>query len=131
MNLLLDTHALIWWLGNNRRLGGQTRDALRDPRNVVYVSVATAWEIAIKVGLGRLEVPTDVAAWFPSQLAANRFRLLPIALNHVLAVEHLPLHHRDPFDRLLIAQSQAELLTLVTSDAAFSLYSVGLMNASR
>ncbi len=131
MDLLLDTHTLIWWLGNHRRLGEQARAAMRDPRNVVHVSVVTAWEIAIKVGLGRLEVPTDVGSWLPAQLAANRFRLLPIALHHVLAVEHLTPHHRDPFDRLLIAQAQAERLMLVTSDATICSYGVTLLDASR
>ena len=131
MDLLLDTHALIWWLANSRRLGEQARLAMRDPRNAVYVSIVTAWEMAIKVGLGRLEVPNNVGAWLPAQLAANRFRLLPIALSHVLAVEHLPLHHRDPFDRLLIAQAQAEHLILVTKDATIARYGVVLMDSSR
>ena len=131
MNLLLDTHGLIWWLANERRLGEHARMALSDPRNAVYVSVATAWEMAIKVGLGRLDVPNDVGTWLPGQLAANRFRLLPIELKHVLAVEHLPHHHRDPFDRLLVAQAQAERLTLLTSDPQILRYGIRLLDASR
>ena len=131
MNLLLDTHALIWWLVSSRRLGERARALMRDPGTTVYVSVATAWEMSIKVGLGRLEIPSNVGSWLPAQLAANRFRLLPISLQHILAVEHLPGHHRDPFDRLLIAQARVERLTIVTSDATMPRYGVAVLDGSQ
>lgn len=131
MGLLVDAHILIWWLAGSRRLGERARAMMRDRRNVVYVSVATAWEIAIKVGLRRLDVPADVGSWLPSQLASNRFRLLPISLSHVLTVEHLPHHHRDPFDRLLVAQAHVEQLTIVSSDATMRQYGVAMLDGSQ
>ena len=127
MNLLLDTHALLWVMANDPRVRSQTLAALRSPDNQVYVSAASGWEIAIKVGLGKLRVPADVADWLPAELDYHRFSRLPIQLEHVLAVEHLPPHHRDPFDRLLIAQAQVEAFTLVTRDRQFRAYPVRTM----
>jgi PIN domain nuclease of toxin-antitoxin system len=129
VRLLLDAHALIWWLLDSRRIGARARASIADPRHVVYVSLATIWEIAIKVGLGRLDLPPNLESWLPRELAANRIALLPVTLAHTLAVEHLPGHHRDPFDRLLVVQAQAERLTLVTSDATIALYDVPILAA--
>ncbi len=127
MSLLLDTNALLWWLIKSSRMGQQAYAAIADPQNRIYVSVASAWEIAIKVGLGKLSVPPNVASWLPARVVAERFMTLPIALDHALAVEHLPRHHGDPFDRLLIAQAAAEHLTIVTGDPVFALYNVSLL----
>jgi PIN domain nuclease of toxin-antitoxin system len=127
VSLLLDTNALLWWLAGSRRLGRQARSSIGDPHNLVYVSAASAWEIAIKVALGKLDVPPNVATWLPAELAANRLTPLPIALSHALEVERLPQHHTDPFDRLLIAQAIAEGLTIVTGDAQFQRYNVPLV----
>lgn len=127
MRLLLDTHALLWWLESGERLDKKAFDAIAEPGNSVYVSIASAWEIAIKAGLGKLRVQPDLASWFPQELAANRFTVLRIELPHALAVERLPRHHRDPFDRLLIAQATVEGLTIVTGDAQFERYAIQVL----
>lgn len=127
MKLLLDTHVLLWWLLDNTRLRRPARDAIADAANRVYVSVVNVWEIAIKVGLGKLPVPPNVATWLPAQLQQQQLTVLPITVEHALGVEHLPGHHNDPFDRLLIAQAVAEGLTIVTSDPAFARYGVPLI----
>jgi PIN domain nuclease of toxin-antitoxin system len=127
MDLLVDTNALLWWLLKSSRISRRTYAAIADPRTRVYVSLASAWEMAIKVAIGKLPVPPDLASWLPATLQAERFTTLPITLEHVLAVEHLPHHHRDPFDRLLIAQAAAERLTIVTGDPVFALYNVPLL----
>ncbi len=127
MNLLLDTHALLWWLGDPERLSEAARQAIAAPHTAVYVSAASAWEIAIKTALGRLAVPSNTRDWLPQALVANRFTPLPITVDHALGVEHLPPHHADPFDRLLIAQALADDLTLVTSDPLLAPYGVPLL----
>ncbi len=121
MRLLLDTHVLLWWLADDRRLGRRTRQIIADPNNMVFVSAASIWEIAIKAGLGRLKVDVDVLA---SGLEANGLMSLPIAAAHAADVFHLPLLHRDPFDRMLIAQARTEKLQLVTRDPQFAEYNV-------
>jgi len=105
---LLDTHALLWWLADDIRLADAARAAIADSANDAFVSAASAWEIAIKARLGKVSMPDDLG----EQLAANSFTPLPVQLTHALAVRHLPDHHRDPFDRLLVAQAQVEGLTL-------------------
>jgi PIN domain nuclease of toxin-antitoxin system len=124
VNVLLDTSGLLWWLADSDRLGRRARGVLADPCNRVYVSAASAWEIAIKLGLRKLAVTPGAADWLPAQLAANRFLPLPISLEHALAVERLPRYHADPFDRLLIAQAMTDDLTVVTADAQFERYDV-------
>ena len=127
MNLLLDTHALLWWLAGHPRLGREAHALIADPGHNVYVSAATAWEIAIKASLGKLVIPPDVSTWLPYQLESNRFVPLPITVAHALGVARLPPHHTDPFDRVLIAQAQAEGLTLVSSDEQLGRYGVPLI----
>ena len=127
MRFLLDTNALLWWLIGSLRLGSDARRAIADPRSTIYVSAVSAWEVAIKRSLGRLPVPANVAAWLPTELAVNGFRTLPITVEHATAVEHLPLYHRDPFDRLLIAQAQLEALTIVTGDRTLERYAVPVL----
>ncbi len=124
MNLLLDTNALLWWLSDSSQIGARARAIIADARNTAYVSAASGWEIAIKMGLGRLQAPPDPATWLPEALAANRFRELPIELRHALAVERLPRHHADPFDRILVAQAAAEAVTIVSGDPQLELYDV-------
>ena len=126
MRLLLDTNALLWALMQPALLRG-ARPAVEDPVNLVLVSMVCAWEIAIKLALGKLNAPRDAASWLPRQLQLKRFDLLPVSLDHALAVEHLPLHHRDPFDRLIVAQAKTENLTLVTGDRGFEPYGVPLL----
>jgi len=123
MNLLLDTHALLWWLDNHKALSTKARRAIRDGRNTVFVSAATAWEISIKQALRKLQAPDDLE----DALVANRFRPLPIAIHHAIAAGRLPRYHDDPFDRMLVAQAQAEHLTLVTHDARLNSYDVPIL----
>lgn len=123
MNLLLDTHVLIWW-DEGRRLEAGARRAIEEA-DTVYVSAASAWEVAIKIGLGRLRPSRTV------ELAASEsgFLELPVTFRHAERVVGLPRHHRDPFDRLLIAQADAEELTLVTRDPLFRRYPIEVIQA--
>lgn len=127
MNLLLDTVALIWCLEDNPRLGEPARRAITDPANLVYVSAVSAWEIATKVARGRLGGPAGVATWLPRALDIHRFTGLPVTIAPAARVEYLPAHHRDPFDRLLIAQAISEELRIVTSDETFGRYGADLI----
>ncbi|MEL7473049.1 MAG: type II toxin-antitoxin system VapC family toxin [Planctomycetota bacterium] len=122
---LLDTRALLWWLAEPSKLSDDARSAIADGSNTVCVSAAAAWEIAVKKGLGRLDVPNNL----PEVLHADRIEVLPITLEHALAVADLPMHHQDPFDRMQIAQAKVEALVLVTRDALMSRYDVPLLNA--
>jgi PIN domain nuclease of toxin-antitoxin system len=127
VDLLLDTNALIWVLTDPSRLGTAARQAIASTENTAYVSVVNAWEMAIKSGLGKLSVPADIKTWLPLRLNESRMELLNITLDHVMDVEQLPHHHRDPFDRLIIAQARAERLTIVTGDPKFEDYDVPLI----
>jgi PIN domain nuclease of toxin-antitoxin system len=131
VNLLLDTHALLWWLDDSPRLGREARAHIAEPRNPVWVSAATAWEIAIKAGLGRLDLGEPPEACLPRELERGGFRPLAVGLDHALAVRGLPRHHDDPFDRMLIAQARAEGLAIVSADKAFATYDVAIVPADR
>jgi len=124
VNLLLDTHSFLWFVANDSRLSLDARSAIESPANRKWFSVASCWEISIKSGLGKLQLSDTVGVFLPQEIAANRFSLLPIELRHVSFVSGMPLHHRDPFDRLLIAQSEIETLTIVGCDTAFDAYGV-------
>ena len=123
--LLLDTHVLIWSLSDVSRLAAMTHKAIANPRNHVFVSAITAWEIASKVAKGRLEAPGNLAA----EVDERGFAHLPLTFHHAEHAAQLPMHHRDPFDRFLIAQAQIEGLTIVTRDARIPLYGVRTMRA--
>jgi PIN domain nuclease of toxin-antitoxin system len=120
--LLLDTHALLWWLADEG-LTDQARDAIADPANLVTVSAASAWEISIKKALGKLSAPDDLER----QVGNNGFSPLPISIAHGLGAGQLRRHHDDPFDRMLIAQAFAEGLTIVTHDKRFADYGVAML----
>ena len=124
MNLLIDTHVLLWAVDNDPSLSPAARAAITDGRNIVFVSAATAWEIAIKKALGKLQAPTDT---YLEELRHHRFTPLDITTEHALTVETLPPHHADPFDRMLVAQAQVEKLTLVTRDVRLHAYSVPII----
>ncbi|MGH9125204.1 MAG: type II toxin-antitoxin system VapC family toxin [Acidimicrobiales bacterium] len=123
MNLLLDTHVLLWWLAGDPHLPNPAHDAIASADNTVMISSASAWEIAIKKATGRLDTPDDLL----EALDANEFATLPITIVHALAAGALPAHHSDPFDRMLIAQSRVEQLVLVSIDTRFRLYDVDLL----
>jgi PIN domain nuclease of toxin-antitoxin system len=124
VRLLLDTHALLWWLADEGLTAG-AREAIADPANLVAVSAASAWEISIKKALGKLTAPDDLE----EQVRAGGLTPLPISIAHGLAAGQLPRHHEDPFDRMLIAQALAEQLTIVTRDERFADYGVALLPA--
>ena len=118
MKLLLDTHVLLWWLDDSLRLPPQMRELIADPERTVFISAATAWEIRIKQKLGKLDLPAD----FDAALDTSEFHWLSISRVHADATAHLPFHHRDPFDRILIAQAQCESLILLTVDKRLAAY---------
>ena len=118
--LLVDTHALLWWLMDDDGLSDTARAALADPANDVLVSMASVWEIAIKRGLRRLEAPDDL----PDHIEAQGFGWLPVVADHAWRVQDLPPRHRDPFDRLLVAQALSEGMAIVSADARFGAYGV-------
>jgi PIN domain nuclease of toxin-antitoxin system len=127
VNLLLDTHIFLWWLGESPRLPERIRLVIEDPATAVFVSAASIWEIAIKASLGRLEIDPAVPAGLDGVVAACGFADLPIEARHAAAVRDLPFHHADPFDRLLLAQAQLEELTLATADTKLAAYGVPLL----
>jgi PIN domain nuclease of toxin-antitoxin system len=122
--LLLDTHAFLWWVNDAPELTKAARRAIADVKNECFLSVAGCWEMAIKSSPGKLRLAKSVERFVSEQLAANGFTLLNVELRHVAKVEELPFHHRDPFDRLLIAQALTEKLTIISADSAFSDYGV-------
>jgi len=124
VRLLLDTHALLWWLADEGLIP-QAREAIADPANLVAVSAASAWEISIKKALGKLSAPDDLE----QQVQTSGFIPLPITIAHALAAGQLSRHHEDPFDRMLVAQAIAEGMTIVTRDKRFEDYDVALVLA--
>ncbi|MHB1576554.1 MAG: type II toxin-antitoxin system VapC family toxin [Candidatus Dormibacteria bacterium] len=130
MTYLLDTHIWLWMLAAPQKLGARVRDLVTDSDNRLVLSVASSWEIAIKYGVGRLALPERPALFVPKFMDATGVRGLPIEHRHALAVAELPMHHRDPFDRILVAQAQLEGMALVTADTAFDAYDLELVRAS-
>jgi PIN domain nuclease of toxin-antitoxin system len=126
MKLLLDTHVLLWYLDNNPKLPESWKYSIEDRHNSIAVSIASLWEIAIKVSLGKLELQDDLAT-IEYILRQQDIAFLHIRTPHLLQLLKLPFHHRDPFDRLIIAQAQVEQLTLVSDDGMFTDYSVSLL----
>lgn len=130
MRILLDTHVFLWAITDDPRLGAFSRDLISSKAAVVMLSHVSLWEIAIKHTLARADMPLTAAqaiAW----AEASGFELLPLALQHILTLEQLPLHHRDPFDRLLLAQAICEPFTLLSADGAFEAYGAMLQDARR
>ncbi|WP_456476820.1 type II toxin-antitoxin system VapC family toxin [Oceanithermus sp.] len=125
--LLLDTHAFLWWISDDPRLSPAAHEAIADGASEVFLSAVSVWEMVIKMGLGRLELPEDLESFLARQLQVNGFRPLAMTLPHALAVRHLPDVHKDPFDRLLVAQAQHEELVLVSGDAAVRRYPVSVI----
>ena len=118
MRILLDTHLLLWWLDASPSLSAEASETIRDPENTVFVSAVSLWEIWLKQSLGKLRLPDD----FTGKLAAESFESLPLTASHTRPVSLLPWCHRDPFDRMLVAQAQVENLVLLTADGLLSAY---------
>lgn len=127
MNVLLDTHAFLWWVTDDSQLSSTAKATIADPANTVYLSVVSAWEIIIKEQSGKLSLPEPPETYIPSRLISNRFISLDVQMQHVLQIGSLPSFHRDPFDRLLIAQSQIENIPLLTVDHLISQYPVNVI----
>ncbi len=126
MRCLLDTHTFIWLDSDPAQLSPRVRALCYDPANTLLLSVASVWEMQIKLQLGKLILTQSLAATIASQ-RANGINLLPISVSHVLGLDSLPLHHKDPFDRMLIAQANVENIALLSADRIFTLYSVALL----
>lgn len=124
MRVLLDTHVLLWWLGEPQRLSRTARDVLEDSRNELHWSIVGTWEIGLKLSKGKLKLPLPLDEYLESRLLQSGMRQLPLLPQHVYAMLELPAHHGDPFDRTLIAQAQAERLGIVSADRAFARYDV-------
>ncbi len=129
MNVLIDTHVFLWWIKDDPRLSLRAREVIADGNNAVFFSAASGWEIAIKARLGKLRVSDNktLDRFIFDQLQVNAFQTLPVQLSHALRVYTLPPLHRDPFDRLLVAQSQLEKMPLVTGDAQIARYAVEII----
>lgn len=127
MKLLLDTHSFIWWDSEPEKLSARSLTACHDTTNVIYLSVASVWEMQIKQQLGKLKLNSPLAEIVANQQTTNGVEVLPATLAHVLALDKLPYYHKDPFDRLLIAQAMVEQATLVTNDGIFARYSVATL----
>lgn len=125
MNLLLDTHAVLWWLNDDPTLSETARAAISDPENTVYLSAVAVWEMRIKEGIGKLDLPDD----FKEVLDGQAFSNLPVTVDHAHTIAGLPAIHRDPFDRMLVAQAVVEGMTIVTRDRRIAEYGVDVLLA--
>jgi PIN domain nuclease of toxin-antitoxin system len=124
VNYLLDTNAALWWFEGSTRFKRSLRESLADRANTVFISAVTTWEISIKAAIGKLKLPDEPKSYLAPRIGRAGFTLLPILAEHTYEVYSLPLHHLDPFDRLLIAQARVNDLSIVTADRAFAQYDV-------
>ena len=124
MKYLLDTHTLLWFLKGDKKLSDKARRLIDSPRNSKFLSIVSLWEIAIKVSLGKLVLNKPFEKLFPEQLHFNRIEILDITVDSLIKLTTLPFHHRDPFDRLIIAQALVEDLPIIGTDAAFDAYGI-------
>jgi PIN domain nuclease of toxin-antitoxin system len=124
VDLILDTHTFLWFVFGSIRMSEKAEALIQDPANRKFLSLATPWEVGIKVSTGKLTVSQPVDQFFAEEMYANSVQMLPITLAHIARVSTLPFHHRDPFDRILIAQSLTENMALVSADAALDAYSI-------
>ncbi len=127
MSFLLDTHVLLWWLADDPSLSTKARSLIEDENRLAFVSAASSWEIVIKKALRKLQAPDDLE----NRLKESNFKYLPITLHHTLAIQNLPNHHADPFDRILAAQAMCESLTLITSDKKLMQYDIAFIKATK
>ena len=127
MKLLFDTHAFLWWDSEPQRLSEFALDACTDPSNEIYLSVASLWEMQIKMGLGKLHLRLSLENILQHQQSQNGLQLLPILPSHIFALSSLPTFHKDPFDRLLVSQAGCEGCSLLSSDAFVSQYPVDVL----
>lgn len=131
MKFLLDTHTFLWFVADDPKIPHEVTALIEDAANDKFFSIASAWEIALKISLGKLILSQPVEEFLPKQLQQNGIELLPITMRHILEVAKLPFHHRDPFDRLLVAQSLTESIPILSADPAFEAYGVRLWPHSK
>jgi PIN domain nuclease of toxin-antitoxin system len=124
MRCLLDTHTFLWFITGDPRMSVSAKQIILDPAITVILSIATPWEIAIKVGIKKLALNEPFEIAVPREIARNQFAILPITLDHTFVVATLPHHHRDPFDRILVAQAMVEGVPIVSTDAVFDTYGI-------
>ncbi|MBE9030656.1 type II toxin-antitoxin system VapC family toxin [filamentous cyanobacterium LEGE 11480] len=127
MKALLDTHAFLWWVTNDAQLSQTAKDTIANPDNTIIFSVINAWEIIIKQGTDKLSLPEPAETYIPSRITANQLVVLPVQLPYILQVSSLPDLHRDPFDRLLVAQSQVEQIPIISVDRFIRQYPVSVI----
>ena len=127
MKYLLDTHIFIWWTLDHPKLSGSAKATISDTDNLIYVSSASTWEIAIKSSVGKLSLPESPEIFVRKQLDMNDFNVLDITVGHSLGILELPMHHKDPFDRILIAQAKYEDMIIITEDPLIKQYKVNVM----
>lgn len=123
----MDTHTFLWWIIDNPQISSRVRDIMSNSLNELFLSAASCWEIAIKAKIGRIKLPGRPQIFVSQQMALNTIQGLPIQISHALHVFNLPHHHKDPFDRIIIAQAQLEKLPILTSDAMISKYKVKII----
>jgi PIN domain nuclease of toxin-antitoxin system len=124
LRVLLDTHAFLWWVSDEKPLPRKAAKLISDEGNIIFVSHATVWEMAIKTAIGELTLPEAVGTFVQKQCKLNRFQLLPISLDAISMIETLPLHHNDPFDRLLVTQCLDMKIPIISADAVLTKYRV-------
>lgn len=122
--LLLDTHTFLWWIAEEEKLSTRSTTFIKDPTNKIFLSVASVWEIMIKISTNKLQFPHHAEAFIAEQVQINDFQILPIEFSHTCKTKNLPLYHQDPFDRMLIAQAQSENLLFITNDQQIQRYEV-------
>lgn len=124
MKVLLDTHTFLWWITDDNRLSSSAREIITNGDNELFLSAATGWEIAIKAQLGRIKLPKEPHSFIAEQLRLNSIQSIPIHMSHALHIYSLPNHHRDPFDRMIVAQAQLEDLAILTMDSQIARYEI-------
>ena len=124
MRLIIDTQVLIWWTNDVSNISPRVQDIIFDLDNELWLSLASIWEMQIKISLGKLDLPRALPDIITTQMEENQLKIIPIELSHVYAIGQLRLHHRDPFDRLIIAQSETEKMPIASIDKAFDAYSI-------
>jgi len=127
VKLLLDTHCWLWWFAKPERLNTETIEQIADENNEIWLSVASVWEMGIKTAIGKLSLPEPIESYVSTRMMQLGAKSLQIQAHHALKIARLPIYHRDPFDRMLIVQAQAEEMTLVSADSVFSRYDVSIL----
>jgi PIN domain nuclease of toxin-antitoxin system len=127
MNILLDTHAFIWWNEEDKKIPPSVSLLLKDPANQIWLSMASVWEMQIKIQLGKLKLKRPLSEFIDQEVRINRLRLLSIGLGDIYHLNRLPMHHRDPFDRIIIAQAMGGGFQLVSDDSDIKLYGLSLL----